>query len=161
MNRLEYNNCVDKYADPLYRFILKATNDRQLSDDVVQDSFLTLWEHIDHLEHKKAKAYLFTTAYRKMIDVFRRNKRVGTLDEVNDPVVDGDSQQFEISDKLEIALQKLTEIQRHLILLRDYEGYKYNEIGEITGLNESQVKVYIFRARNTLRIFLNREEFLL
>lgn len=49
------------------------------------------------------------------------------------------------------ALEKLPEIQRSVILLRDYEGYSYEEIGEITGLNESQVKVYIFRARQFLK----------
>ena len=48
----------------------------------------------------------------------------------------------------------LPEIQRSLILLRDYEGYSYEEIGNITGLNESQVKVYIFRGRLALKNYL-------
>ena len=161
MNRQEYNNCVDKYADLLYRFILKATNDRQLSDDVVQDSFITLWEHVDHLDYNKAKSYLFTTAYRRMIDAFRRNKRDGTLDEVNYCTLKDNSMHFDLSEQLEIALQRLPDIQRHVVLLRDYEGYNYYEISEITGLNESQVKVYIFRARNTLRNFIKREEILI
>jgi RNA polymerase sigma-70 factor (ECF subfamily) len=39
-------------------------------------------------------------------------------------------------------------------MLRDYEGYAYQEIGEITGLNESQVKVYIFRARAALKKYI-------
>lgn len=54
------------------------------------------------------------------------------------------------------ALQKLPEIQKSVVLLRDYEGYIYTEIAEITGLNESQVKVYIFRARVTLREYIKR-----
>ena len=52
------------------------------------------------------------------------------------------------------ALDQLPEIQKSVILLRDYEGYDYAEIGKITGLNESQVKVYIFRARQTLKNYL-------
>ena len=56
------------------------------------------------------------------------------------------------------ALDKLPEIQKSVVLLRDYEGYNYQEIAEITGLNESQVKVYIFRARVTLRAYIKRLE---
>jgi RNA polymerase sigma-70 factor (ECF subfamily) len=52
------------------------------------------------------------------------------------------------------ALELLPEIQRTVIMLRDYEGYDYAEIGEITNLNESQVKVYIFRARQTLKNYI-------
>jgi RNA polymerase sigma-70 factor (ECF subfamily) len=52
------------------------------------------------------------------------------------------------------ALGKLPNIQRSVILLRDYEGYSYEEIGEITGLNESQVKVYIYRARVFLKEYI-------
>jgi RNA polymerase sigma-70 factor (ECF subfamily) len=45
-------------------------------------------------------------------------------------------------------------------LLRDYEGYSYDEIGEITGLNESQVKVYIYRARISLKNYLVKMEYI-
>ncbi len=48
--------------------------------------------------------------------------------------------------------------QRSVILLRDYEGYSYREISEITGLSESQVKVYIFRARMFLKNFIGKPE---
>ena len=64
----------------------------------------------------------------------------------------------ELKEILENALAKLPEQQRQLILLRDYEGYSYNEIGEITGLNETQVKVYIFRARTVLKDYIVKME---
>jgi len=64
------------------------------------------------------------------------------------------SQQLALNE----ALNKLPEIQRSVIMLRDYEGYDYNEIGEITGLNESQVKVYIFRARKFLKNYIGSIE---
>jgi RNA polymerase sigma-70 factor (ECF subfamily) len=62
--------------------------------------------------------------------------------------------QPDLKSILNSAIQKLPEIQRSVIMLRDYEGYDYAEIGNITGLNESQVKVYIFRARQTLKNYL-------
>jgi len=52
------------------------------------------------------------------------------------------------------ALNQLNETQRSLVMLKDYEGYNYEQIGEIMGLNESQVKVYLHRARLTLRNYL-------
>jgi RNA polymerase sigma-70 factor (ECF subfamily) len=55
---------------------------------------------------------------------------------------------------LEEALAQLNETQRSLVLLKDYEGYSYDEIGQITGLNESQVKVYLHRARVQLKNYL-------
>jgi RNA polymerase sigma-70 factor (ECF subfamily) len=59
---------------------------------------------------------------------------------------------------LEEALSRLSETQRSLVLLKDYEGYSYEEIGKITGLNESQVKVYLHRARLQLRGYLVKME---
>ena len=56
------------------------------------------------------------------------------------------------------ALNKLNETQKSLVLLKDYEGYNYQEIGKITGLNESQVKVYLHRARLQLREYLVKPE---
>jgi RNA polymerase sigma-70 factor (ECF subfamily) len=59
---------------------------------------------------------------------------------------------------LEEALSRLSETQRSLVLLKDYEGYSYDEIGKITGLSESQVKVYLHRARVQLKDYLVKIE---
>ena len=62
--------------------------------------------------------------------------------------------QSDLKRVLERALTKLDEQSRALVLLKDYEGYSYEEIGQITGLNESQVKVYLHRARKVLKEYL-------
>ena len=59
---------------------------------------------------------------------------------------------------LDEALARLPETQRSLVLLKDYEGYSYEEIGQITGLNSSQVKVYLHRARVQLKEYLVKIE---
>ena len=59
-----------------------------------------------------------------------------------------------LSQTLNNALAQLSEVQRSVVLLRDYEGYTYDEIAQITQLTESQVKVYIFRARKKLQQIL-------
>ena len=70
----------------------------------------------------------------------------------------GYQQHSSIKKTLMDALNRLNETQRSLVMLKDYEGYNYEEIGEITGLNSSQVKVYLHRARLTLRDYLVRPE---
>ena len=55
---------------------------------------------------------------------------------------------------LQDALNRLNEVQKSLVMLKDYEGYSYEEIAKITGLNEGQVKVYLHRARLALRNYL-------
>ena len=63
---------------------------------------------------------------------------------------------FDLKEVLEEALNTLPEKQKAVILLRDYEGYSYDEIAEITELSASQVKVYIFRARKALQAYIKR-----
>ena len=67
-------------------------------------------------------------------------------------------QYSDLKEILNRGLDQLPEIQKTVLLLRDYEGYDYAEIGSITNLNESQVKVYIFRARTFLKNYIGKQE---
>lgn len=154
----EYNKTVDLYADNLYRFILKNIKDTEKARDIVQDTYEKMWTKVNDVESKNAKSYMFTTAYHTMIDRIRRDKKQGDLSEANMYSMSHTSQYNDLKQVLDEALTKLPEIQRSVILLRDYEGYNYTEIGEITGLNESQVKVYIFRARSFLKNYIGAVE---
>ncbi len=150
----EYNKCVDANADMVYRFILKNIRDEEKARDIVQDAFTKLWEKVKNVSFEKSKSYLYTSAYNRMIDVIRKEKRM-TLMEDGHHHLNAESNGFsDVKEILDEAVEKLPEVQKHVLLLRDYEGYSYKEIGEITGLNESQVKVYIFRARMTLKEYI-------
>jgi RNA polymerase sigma-70 factor (ECF subfamily) len=67
-------------------------------------------------------------------------------------------QYSDLSELLSEALEKLPPIQKSVIMLRDYEGYSYEDIEQITGLNESQVKVYIYRGRVALKNYIGKIE---
>ena len=67
-------------------------------------------------------------------------------------------QYSDLKEILNEAISRLPDDQRSVILLRDYEGYAYNEISEITGLSESQVKVYIYRGRLFLKNYIGNPE---
>ena len=150
----EYNNAVELYSDHVYRFILKIIRDQEKPKDIVQYSFEKLWHKVDEVDALKCKSYLFTTAYRRMIDIIRREKKQGNWNEVSEKSYSHSGHYSDLSEILQSALAQLTEVQRSVIMLRDYEGYDYNEISEITNLSLSQVKVYIFRARKYLKDYL-------
>ncbi|MFW5687746.1 MAG: RNA polymerase sigma factor, partial [Bacteroidota bacterium] len=86
----------------------------------------------------------------------RKEKKQTELDEVSFNQHAVNNSYSDLKEVLNEAVAKLPEIQRHVILLRDYEGYSYQEIGVITGLSESQVKVYIFRARSFLKNYIGK-----
>ena len=150
----DYNRCVDENADGLFRFVLKNTKNEELSRDIVQDSFMKIWEKREIIEPEKSKMYLFTTAYHLVIDFFRKNKKNVDYElvEYKDSGVANDY--TGLKEILNEAVEKLPPIQKSVLLLRDYEGYSYKDIAGITGLNESQVKVYIYRARVFLKKYL-------
>ncbi len=154
MTRNDYNRCVDEHADGLYRFILKNLRDKEKARDIVQESFAKVWQKKDEVDVLKSKSYLFTTAYHTMIDMIRKDERSVRLEQRHQSNEKSYNTYSDLKDVLDEALTQLPEIQRTVVLLRDYEGYSYAEIGEITLLTEAQVKVYIFRARMTLKSYI-------
>jgi len=157
----EYNTCVDNFSDGVYRFVLKNIKDSDMAKDIVQETFLKLWEKHENVNYDKAKSYIFTSAYHTMIDLTRKNKKVVLYDnqDANDSFefqtgYKKPNEFFDIKRVINIGLDKLPADQKAVILLRDYEGYSYGEIGEITGLTEAQVKVYIYRGRMFLKNYL-------
>lgn len=145
---------MDLYADRLYAFVYKNMKDSERAQDVVQDVFEKVWNRIEEISYEKIKSYLFTAAYHTMLDVIKKEKRVSLYDNEREFEQAYTKEYSGLNEVLDEALKTLPEIQRSVILLRDYEGYSYEEIGEITELKESQVKVYIYRARKALQSYL-------
>lgn len=154
MNAKDYNKTVDLYADSVYRFVVKHLKNEMAAQDVVQESFMKVWDKHETIEMEKAKSYLFTTAYHCLVDFVKKEKRNGDFESVQQKLKMEESSSFDLSSVLNEALDRLPSIQKTVVLLRDYEGYNYAEIAEITALTESQVKVYIFRARQALKLYL-------
>lgn len=159
MTTQDYNNCVDAHADGVFRFILHNTRDKEFAQDIVQDAFEKMWVNVENINPEKAKSYLYTTAYHTMLDKLRRAKKQGNWNEVSEEQYSHSQGHYSgLKQVLREALDRLPEIQRTVVMLRDYEGYSYEEIGEITGLNPSQVKVYIYRARLALKEYIGKPE---
>jgi len=158
MTIIEYNNSVDIYADGVFRFVLKNIKDEEKAKDIVQDTFEKLWIKSKTVNYSKVKSYIFTTAYHTMIDYIRKDKKQSLMDKQAEYKHSHSRHYSDISEVLQEAIDLLPTIQKSVVLLRDYEGYSYKEIAETTKLNESQVKVYIFRARKFLKNYIGTIE---
>ncbi len=158
MTEREYNECVSTYADNVYRFILKNLRHEEDARDVVQTAYEKMWRNRENVDAATAKSYLFTVAHNQMIDHLRKEKRVSLREEFSEQTMVTDRQQHNLKKVLNEALGRLNETHRSLVMLKDYEGYNYEEIGRIMGLSESQVKVYLHRARIQLKNYLVRPE---
>jgi RNA polymerase sigma factor (sigma-70 family) len=151
MTEKAYNDCVDNFADGVYRFIVKNIRHQEDAQDIVQSAFEKLWVNRAQVIPEKAKSYLFTVAYHQMIDHIRKSNKMTLVDETAIPQKHITQQDSELKQILMRAVNELNPTQKSLVLLKDYEGYNYQEIGEIMNLSESQVKVYLHRARLILK----------
>lgn len=157
MTEREYNDCVTQYADPVFRFVVKNLRHREDAKDIVQTAYEKLWKNRESVESQKCKSYLFTVAYNQMIDHIRKTKRTASRELTPETGVHHQPATRAKQTLME-ALERLNETQRCLVMLKDYEGYTYEEIGKIMDLHQSQVKVYLHRARIALRNYLVNPE---
>ncbi len=158
MTEKEYNECVNQHADGVFRFIVKNLRHEEDARDIVQTAFEKLWINRESVQHEKSKSYLFTVAYNQMIDHIRKAKRIHQRENFAGEEQMQFQQDRHVKRTLQEALSRLNETQKSLVMLKDYEGYSYFEIVQIMGLNESQVKVYLHRARLVLKNYLVNPE---
>jgi len=156
----EFNQAVNQFSDGVYRFVLKNIKDEDKAKDIIQDTYEKLWKKHAEVNFKKVKSYLFSTAYHTLIDLTRREKKQAQWDDVDFKNHSHSEGYTDLNEVLHEAVDRLPEIQRMVVMMRDYEGYTYKEIGEMTNLSEAQVKVYIFRARKYLKAYIGKVEVL-
>lgn len=151
MTNKQYNDAVEAYSGQIYRYALRFLKDTAFADDIVQDVFMKLWDHRQSVDSEKVRAWLFATAHNRLINFSKRESRQEPLGERLQERGQNDAHRFEWKELLEYYLDRLPPLQKSILLLRDLEGYNYKEIGEMLQLSDSQVKVYLFRARKALK----------
>lgn len=154
----EYNKAVQDYTKNIFRFLYKAIRDEEAVNDLVQDCYLKLWQHRASVDPLKVKAWLFSVAYHAMCSHLKMASRRVPLQESGPLQPVYQQHGWDTREILEKILNELPPLQKSVLLLRDLEGYEYKEIGEILSLSESQVKVYLFRARQRVKESINKLE---
>lgn len=153
-----FKKLVKTHQDRLFSIahgMLGATGE---AEEVVQDAFVKLWEHLADLDAQHVLPWLIRVTRNGCLDLLRRRKYGQAF-----AVSNGPDEQIELETPVERcaaeslggqlreAIANLSEPFRSLILLREVEGLEYQAIGEALSLNDSQVKVYLHRARRKLR----------
>ena len=147
----DYNQAIKDYSQNVYRFLYKHLKNGEATNDLVQDTFMKLWENRQNVLVEKTRSWLFTVAYNGMLNYIKKEARITSFDGIENCLHHEYAASYEIKELVEKGLQMLSPLDRSIVLLRDLEGYNYKEIGEILQLNESQVRVYLFRARKKMR----------
>ena len=152
MTHKEYNNGVKAWADDVYQFAVHCCGNSEDGKDAVQEAFAVLWKKREEVDAAKGKAYLLSVVYRQTMSRFRHSKVV----QESQPLIQGETkvspdERFDLREALNQALNRLPEVQRAALQLKDVEGYSCKEIAEILALNEQQVMTYLFRARVSMK----------
>ena len=163
MKKISFRDDVLPLKDRLYRLALRITLNPAEAEDAVQDTLIRVWEHHEEWEEiESIEAYALTICRNISLDMAGRaghgNVQLSTLSTDSQlPTLNSQLLPDERHEQKErIALVKklmdtLPEVQRSIMELRDIEGKTYQEIGNILKLTESQVKVYLHRARTNIR----------
>lgn len=125
------------------------------AEDALQDAFLRLWPRADRIDNEKqSSALAITTVKNLSIDKLRASRlQTTTLTERNSSIEEStdNSREEMLADVERIIEQELTETQRRIIHLRDYEEKEYNEIAHELGLQPTAVRMQLSRARQRIR----------
>lgn len=151
ISKAEYEQAVAQHSNALYRYMNKLIGNKEEAENWVQEAYTILWEKRNNVDPLKIKSFLFTTAYRKMIDAYRREKLSQQFQKESKSTFFEDNSSFDRKQLLEVAFAQIKAEQKAIIMLRDYEGYDYESIAEITSLSLSSVKVNLFRARKAMK----------
>lgn len=161
MTRAEYNSNIKNWSGNVLRFAVWNCGDRMRSEDAMQEAFAKLWEVRDQVSVEKGLGYLLTVARHYLIDCFRHDMVVARANEEMARTAETsttDKSQFGLSDEMLQALKSLPDVQRSIIQLRDVDGYSYKEIGQMLDLTDTQVQVYLFRARTNMKKYLTNRK---
>jgi RNA polymerase sigma factor (sigma-70 family) len=144
MNTKLYINWVNTYSDRLFGYLIKNGVDRLEAEDMVQNCFEALWKK-DLNDEASAGKYLFGVAHNQVADYYKRKSKRSFTDKI--PERSTEQHHSDLKQLLNKELANLNPQSRSLILLKDLEGYSYEEIAAITQLSKDQVRVYLHRAR--------------
>jgi RNA polymerase sigma factor (sigma-70 family) len=155
-----FKNIVLPTKDKLYRFALRMLRDEDEAKDVVQEVLIKVWNKRENMETvQNVEAWCMQITKNHVLDKVK-TKRYKLTDSMEDGFDLSDNSSSsparitETNDTMENInkiINALPEKQKQVIQLRDIEGFSYKEIGDIMGVDLSQVKVNLFRARKSVK----------
>lgn len=149
LKKADFTFMVTQHNQPILRYAVNFLGSKEDAKDIVQDVFEKLWLNADRIDEDKVKNWLYTCTHNAMLNFIKKRQRMDYVQSVvsSNEYSQNEFHRFESNQVVERAVSILPPLQKSILLMRDLEGYSYDEIGNILSLNPSQVKVYLFRAR--------------
>ena len=164
MREIDFRNDILPLKDSLFRLALRITLNKAEAEDVVQDTLMRVWKRREAMkEVEQIDAFCYTICRNLALDKMKRaewRSRAISADggeQVEAPDLSWNAnperrtEQHDRVNLVRMIINQLPEKQRTAVQLRDFEGMSYKEIAEVMGITEEQVKVNIFRARQTIK----------
>ena len=140
-----------KYKTDIYHFCYRMLNDKDLADEAFQETFVKVYENRTRFDGNNFKSWVFTIARNTCLNYIRESKfKVEFEEDYLAPVRDKHND-FALQKYIKDAIVELPVSYREVIVLREYEGYSYQEIAEILDVSIALVKIRIYRARVILK----------
>ena len=164
MNRndeiIEFTLLFNKFKKRLYNYVLKMSADRMLTDDIVQDVFIKLYQNMDSIRNKQSiQFWLFKSARNELYTILRNTKLKKLYSEsdnydqmeVEDTVSLADEFDFKELNKMVMdELDKINPDQKEIFILKEYSGLSYKEIAVLMDIDEELVKSRLYKVRQKL-----------
>lgn len=144
------------YHQKLYRIAYRIVQNTTNAEDIVQESFIKLWNKRDELENiDNTEAFAIIILRNTCLDYLRKTKNdYHTSYDADIPETVSLSTQIEIQDDAKYVkslINKLPEQQRQVMMLKHWDGYTDEEIENMTGISPGNIRVILSRARKTIR----------
>jgi RNA polymerase sigma-70 factor (ECF subfamily) len=155
----------ERYRDPIFRFAYRLLGSVAAAEDVAHDCFLSLIKEPGRFDASKAslRTYLYAAARNLAAKRYNSFARETNLDALNEEPLAADRHEpikrvldDELAGEVERAIASLPPLQREALVLFEYEDLSLAEIAEVVGADSGAVKARLFRARETLRVRLDR-----
>ncbi len=165
---IDFNKDVMPLKNRFYRLALRVLQDSAEAQDITQETLVRLWKRTDSLPTvAEAEALGMTICRNLSLDALKRagrnNERIDSLAELTTATdtIDSPFENLTRQEQSAMLLNKINSLpprQRAVLQLRDIEGYSYKEIVAALKLSEEQVKVTLFRARQTLKQMFKKQD---
>jgi RNA polymerase sigma-70 factor, ECF subfamily len=150
-----YNLLVSRWEKRVFNYLLRLVSNREDALDVSQEAFLKAYQNLPKLDDPaRFSSWLFRIAHNEAFSLLRRRKPEGEFEEPRVKDIGGGMLPIELSLAVESALKILSEDQREAVLLKVYQGFKFEEMAEILNCPVSTVKSRLYTALDLLKTAL-------
>ena len=156
LSESDYRQAFDEFFDGLRNFLYYKTGDRNMAEDLAQDTFVKLWENRDRIDKKTLKSYLYTIASNTAINQLKRNQLKYKFQKFHVAGVDRQSPEFlaemkEYEEILNRVIGDMPDGSREVFLMNRLEDMKYREIAETLGISVKAVEKRMSKALKIIR----------